>query len=268
MSFSSDNFFWYNVPGWSELGLAVPNWGKMERTQNGEIRYLTEVVGRNLQAIMFHPDTRLTSPPTLNTLTRIHKLCTRFREIITARMVKEGVGELYAPESSHAMPAAEEFVVFPTPFFTVRNRWLKEYSQLILLCLTECMQDQENARPMQISQAFASRVSPFIQRVYKLMATELLKVPEADAEKPDFTLSSAQLAAYAPSQWFTSTELIDVGAKPEEVSTEEDRTVLQAGIAVSMLPKLPFWPASYNVQGTGIANSQPASSAFPGPASP
>lgn len=267
MSFGNDNFFWYNVPGWEDQGLAVPNWGNMERTQNSEIRYLTEVVGRNLQAIMFHPDTRLTSPPTLNTLTRIHKLCTRFRDIVSARMVREGVGELYQPESQHAMPAAEEFVVFPVPFFTVRNRWLKEYCQLILLFLTESMQDQENARPLQISEAFAKRVSPYIQRVYKLMATELLRVPEADAEKPDFTISAAQLAAYAPSQYFTATELIDVAAKPEEVSTELDRTVLQAGIPISRLPKLPYWPESYNVKGTGISAAA-SSSSFPSAAGP
>src|SRR3990172_8102567 len=116
MPFTHDAFLWYNAPGWEKLGLAVPNWGQNERTQNQEVRYLTEVIGRNLQAILFSADARLTSPPTLNTVTKVHKLCTRFREIIAARMVREGVGELNI-EAAHAMPAPEPFIVFPTPYF-------------------------------------------------------------------------------------------------------------------------------------------------------
>ncbi len=74
---TNDAFLWYNVSNWGKYGLAVPYFSNDTQSQNDTIRYLTDVVGRNLQAILWHPDARLRTPPSINTLTRIHKLCTR-----------------------------------------------------------------------------------------------------------------------------------------------------------------------------------------------
>ena len=84
---TNDAFRWYNVGAWSNYGLAVPNFSNDTQSQNDTIRYLTDVVGRNLQAILWHPDARLRTPPSINTLTRIHKLCTRARSILASRAV-------------------------------------------------------------------------------------------------------------------------------------------------------------------------------------
>ncbi len=47
-------------------------------------------------------------------------------------------------------------------------------------------------------------------------------MPLADASKPDFTLSDTQLAAYNPSAWFTSTEMVDTVAPLDDWPTEDD----------------------------------------------
>lgn len=66
----NDAFLWYNVGDWGRFGLAIPNFSNDTKSQNDTIRYLTDVVGRNLQAILWHPDARLRTPPSINTLTR------------------------------------------------------------------------------------------------------------------------------------------------------------------------------------------------------
>jgi len=83
----TDAFLWYNVGEWGRYGLAIPNFSNDTRSQNDTIRYLTDVMGRNLQAILWHPDARLRTPPSINTLARIHRLCTRARSILASRAV-------------------------------------------------------------------------------------------------------------------------------------------------------------------------------------
>ena len=239
-----DALLWYNVPPWSKYGLAVPNFSDDTKSQNDTIRYLTDVMGRNLQAILWHPDARLRTPPSINTLTRIHKLCTRARSILAGRAVAASTPNL---ETAHALPAPEEFLVYPTPYFRVRNQWLKQYAGLTLLALTEAMQHQENAKPIEISEAFAGLIGQYVHRVYRLMATELFRVPLEDAAKPDFTLTDQQLAAYNPAAWFTSTEMIDTVPPHEDVPTEDDLEVLTSGIPISHLPLLGRWPTGPQV---------------------
>jgi len=126
--FQSDATLWYNVGDWAPLGLAVPNWSDDTESKNGNIRYLLDVMGRNLQAVMFHDDALLRTPPSINTLTRIHKLCTRARDIMASRAVPENELDM---ESAHAEPAPEVHLVYPTPYFGVRNQWMKDYCGLI-----------------------------------------------------------------------------------------------------------------------------------------
>ena len=255
---NNDAFLWYNVGDWGRFGLAIPNFSNDTKSQNDTIRYLTDVVGRNLQAILWHPDARLRTPPSINTLTRIHKLCTRARSILASRAVPANILNM---ETAHALPAPEEFLVYPTPYFKVRNQWLKQYAGLMLLGLTEAMQHQENARPLEISEGFSGLIGQYVHRVYRLMATELFRIPLADATKPDFTITEEQLAGYNPSAWFTTTELIDTVAPLDDWPTEDDLEVLTNGIPISHLPVLGRWPSgpSGNV---GSGTSIPASESF------
>lgn len=248
MPTTHDAFLYYNVGDWSKYGLAVPNWSNDTHSQNDTIRYLTQVMGRNLQAIMLHADARLSTPPSVNTLTRIHKLCTRARSILSSRAVAAGTPNM---ESMHAIPAAEVFLVYPTPYFKVRNQWLKQYCGLILLALTEAMQHQENAKPIEISEAFAGLVGQYVQRVYRLMAIELFRVPDEAASAPDFTLTDAQLSGYNPGAWFTSTEMIDTVPSLVDWPTEDVLYPLTQGIPITHLPQLGAWPSSVPENGTG-----------------
>ena len=259
----TDALLWYNVGDWGRYGLAIPNFSNDTRSQNDTIRYLTDVMGRNLQAILWHPDARLRTPPSINTLTRIHKLCTRARSILASRAVAAATPNM---ETAHALPAPEEFLVYPTPYFRVRNQWLKQYAGLILLAMTEAIQHQENARPLEISQAFSGLIGQYVQRVYRLMATELFRVPVADASKPDFTLSDEQLGAYNPSAWFTTTEMLDTVSPLEDWPTEDDLQVLTDGIPISQLPLLGRWPnGPVGAAGSASATTPPADSFAPSP---
>ena len=255
----TDAYLWYNVGDWGRYGLAIPNFSNDTRSQNDTIRYLNDVMGRNLQAILWHPDARLRTPPSINTLTRIHKLCTRARSILASRAIPSATLNL---ETAHALPAPEEFLVYPTPYFKVRNQWLKQYAGLMLLSLTEAIQHQENARPLEISQAFSGLIGQYIHRVYRLMATELFRVPTEDAAKPDFTLTDEHLTSYNPSAWFTSTEMLDTVPSLEDWPTEDDLSVLTDGIPISQLPLLTRWPNGPIANSGSAAGARVASDSF------
>lgn len=257
MAFRNDAFLWYNVPGWAELGLAVPNFGDDKASQNGTIRYLVEVTGRNLSAIMWHQDARLRVPPSINTLTRLHKLCTRARDILAGRQVPAGKLNM---ESAHAVPAPESFLIYPVPYFKVRNPWLKEYCGYTLLALTEAMQHTENAKGIEISMDFSGMFGQYMRRIYKLMCTELLKIPASAAEDPGFTLTEEQLGAYDPSKYFTSTELIDTVPDTLSIPTEDDLQVLTDGIPAINLPPLTTWPTTLTPAGSVSNQTNPTSS--------
>jgi len=257
----NDAFLWYNVGDWSGYGLAVPNFGDDQTSQNDTIRYFTDIIGRNLQGIMWHTDSRLATPPSINTLRRIHKLCVRARNLFAGRAVPSGTNNM---ESAHAIPSPEEFRVYPVPYFTVRNQWMKQYCGLILLSLTEAMQHSENARPLEISEAFAGQISQYIQRVYRTMAVELFQVPLDAANAADFTLTDEQLAAYNPAAWFTSTELVDTVPDLANWPTEDDLQLLTDGLPVSQLPVLGRYPAGTSSTGSssGSASSNSAATSF------
>ena len=256
MATGSDAFLWYNVGGWADYGFAVPNCSNDMTSQNGTIRDLAAVMGRNLQGILLHPDSRLRVPPSINTITRMHKLCTRARSILASRAVPDNVLKM---ETAHALPSPEDFLVFPCPYFRVRNSWMKSYAELTLLAITEAMQHQENARPLEISTAFAGQIGQYIQRVYRMVAVELLRVPFEEANKPDFTITETQLKSYNPSDWFTSTEMIDVVPRLDNWPTEDDLELLTNGIPVSQLPSLNRWPSGGPMMVSASSGGAPAS---------
>jgi hypothetical protein len=261
MPTTSDAFLWYNVGQWADYGLAVPNWSDDNKSQNGAIRDLVQIVGRNMQAIMWHTDARMSTPPSINTLSRVHRLCVRARQLLANAAVAPATPFM---EPAHALPAPEEFLVYPVPYFRDKNAWMKRWCGLALLALTESMQHQENARALEISTAFAGLVGQYIQRIYRDMATTLLMVPIADAGKADFTLTDAQLAAYDPSKWFTSTELIDTVPDLQSWPTEDRLRVLTDGIPIGYLPNLGPYPESGGIPSSGTT-TPPTASFMPAP---
>lgn len=257
MAFSNDAFLWYNTPGYETLGLAVPNFGNDKGTQNQSILELTQMIGRNMQNIMFHTDASLRTPPSINTIYRITKLCKRGRDLLSGRAIPSGTPNM---ESMHAVPAYEQFLVYPTPYFKVRNIYLKAYCGLMLTALTECFQHQENAKAIEISENFAGLIGQYIRRVYKRVGVELLAIDPAKFDDPKFNIADSDLAAYNPSAYFTSTEMIDT--VPEEINrpTEDDIEPITNGIPVDQLPAMTRYPGTSG-QASGATNGQSSSSA-------
>ena len=237
----TDATLWYNIGPWAEYGLALPNWGDDTHTQNATIAELVTLTGRNLQRIMFDDDARLTTPPSVNTLMRVHRLIVRARNIIGGRAVAPGVPMM---ESAHANPAPEVFKVHPTPLYLVRNPYLKRWAGFALMALTEMMQHTENVRPIEISTDFGGLIGQYFERIYRNMAVELLRIPKELAETPGFVLADENFAAYNPAEWHTSTEMIDTVAPHVSEPTEDTLKPLTDGIPVTSLGQLPHWPGS------------------------
>jgi len=239
MAFSNDAVLWYDVGDWKPLGLAVPNFGNDRLTLNGIVLDFVHTMGRSLQAVMFGTDARLSVPPSIGTLVDIHKLCLAARSHLSSRAIpfnQKGI------KPSHSLPAPEEFRVFPAPYFHVRNRWLKRYSGFVLLAITEAVQHQENARPLEISDYFSGLIGQYLHRLYRDMSVDLFRVPVDEARALDFTLSQEQLLSYDPAKWFTETEMIDTVPDIHSIPTEDDLKPLTDGIPVSQLPSLYPWP--------------------------
>jgi hypothetical protein len=268
-TFKTDQALWYNVGVWGELGYAVPNFGDDPTTLNDGIHYLTTVVGRNLSAVMHHPDCDLRTPPSINTLTRLHKLILRARQILSGRDVAPGEPDM---ESVHTSPATMVHLIYPVPYFKVRNHHLKQYCGLILNALAEMMQHTENRKPYEISTRFSGMTGQYFHRVYRLMATELFGIDPEKAKALDFTLTDADLKAYDPGKWFTSTEMIDTVSPLHLVPTEDDLVVLTDGIPATQLVGLSAYPSGAAINagiigGAATANATSAA-AFAAPPAP
>jgi hypothetical protein len=238
---NTDAVLWYNVGQFGELGYAVPNYSDDIGSLNPTIIDLVNLVGRNLFHIMHHEDADLTVPPSINTVRRVHKLYLRFGQLVTARAVPIGETNF---ETQHVQPAGEVFKVYPVPYFLVRNKFMRRWSELVLMMLAESMQHTENRKTMEISTRFAGQVGKYMTRLYTTLATDLFGKTREQAAVPGFVLTEEELAAYDPSEYFTSTELIDTVPHLGHVFTEDRLEVLSSGIPVTSLPVLQPWPTN------------------------
>jgi len=246
MAFGTDQILWYNNGVWGELGYGVPNFGDNSVTLNAGIGYLVSVMGRNLSGIMHaNPDVDLRTPPSITTLTRVHKLIVRARQIMAGRAVPPATP---AMEAVHATPAQQDFLIYPVPYFRVRNPWIKEWCGLTLTALGEAMQHTDNRKSFDFSTDFSGLVGQYLHRLYRLMASELFGVTPEAAAALDFTLTDEQLKSYDPGKWFTSTEMVDTTAPPYRVATEDDLRVLTDGIPASLLVNLTFYSSGGTVE--------------------
>lgn len=262
---NSDAILWYSVGEFGEAGYAVPNWSDDIHSLNPGIHALTELIGRNLFNIMHHEDADLRTPPSINTLKRIHRLYVRASQVIAARSVAPHVENM---ETLHVTPSEETFLVFPVPFFKVRNPQMKTWCRLALTLLSECFQHTENRREVEISTAFGGMIGQYLSRIYTMMATEMFGKTTAEVTASGFLLTDADFGSYDPSKWFTSTEMSDTVPNFQRVFTEDRRSVLSEGIPVTQLPKLGTWPgnqpaSSINQSGTQGTAPAPTTPLFP-----
>jgi len=77
------------------------------------------------------------------------------------------------------------------------------------------------------------------------MAIELFGKTREAAMAPGFLLTDADLAAYDPSKFFTSTEMVDTVPRLDRVFTEDRLELLAEGIPVTELPAdIGPWPTN------------------------
>jgi len=238
---TTDAVLWYDVGLYGKLGYGVPNASNDIGSLNPNIIDLTNLIGRNLFLVMHHEDTDLSSPPSVNTLLRIHQLYKRCAQIITARAIAPGTPNL---ETEHVTPAGEVFRVWPIPYFKVRNTFLKRSAGWIMILLGECFQHNENRKSIEISTTFGAMVGKYMDRVYRGMAMEMFGKTLAEASAPNFLLQPADFTAYNPSAYFTSTEMIDPVPALDNVLTEDRKAFLHMGIPLTELPKLKPYPTN------------------------
>lgn len=238
---NTDAPLWYNVGVFGEAGYAVPNWSNDVGALNPNVVEYVDLAGRNLFAIMHHEDVDLRTPPSINTLKRVHRLYVRSANLLMGRAVPSGEDNL---EAAHFRPAGDVFRVYPIPYFKVRSPYMKRWASWVLMSISEAMQHTEARREIEISTAFAGHVLKFLKRVYTNMAIELFGVERGLALADGFSLSDADFAAYDPSKWFTSTELVDTVPRLDRVFTEDRLELLAEGIPVTELPALGPWPAN------------------------
>jgi hypothetical protein len=238
---NTDAVLWYNVGQFGQLGYGVPNPSDDPGSLNPGILDLVRLAGRNLFYIMHHEDVDLTIPPSINTVRRLHKLYVRLAQILASRSVPPGELNM---ETKHVQPAGEIFLVYPIPFFKVRNAFLKRWAELIMMMIAEAMQHTENRKSMEISTAFAGQIGQYMHRVYMSMAAELFGKTREAVHAEGFILTEEELASYDPSKFFTSTEMIDTVPHLGHVFTEDRLSVISAGIPVTSLPELQPWPTN------------------------
>lgn len=238
---NTDAVLWYNVGQFGQLGYGVPNPSDDPGSLNPAIVDFVNLTGRNLFHIMHHEDVDLRIPPSINTIRRIHKLYIRLGQILQSRAV--GPGELNM-ETQHVQPAGEVFRVYPIPYFKVRSPFLKRWAELIMIMMSEAMQHTENRKSMEISTTFAGQVGQYMTRLYRNMATELFGKSRTEVQADGFILTEADLAAYDPSTFFTSTEMIDTVPHLGHVFTEDRLSIISDGIPVTSLPELQPWPTN------------------------
>jgi len=238
---NTDAVLWYNVGEFGDLGYGVPNPSDDPGSLNPGIIDFVNLAGRNLFRMMHHHDVDMMTPPSINTVRRIHKLYIRLTQILESRAVPPGELNM---ETTHIQPAGEIFKVFPVPFFQVRNLFLRRQAELVMMMISEAMQHTENRKNMEISTDFAGTVGQYMTRVYRNLATELFGKTRAEVRVEGFVLSEEDLLAYDPSKFFTSTEMVDTVPHLGHVFTEDRLSVISAGIPVSSLPELMPWPTN------------------------
>lgn len=241
---TTDAILWYNVGIYGELGYGIPNPSNDIGSLNPNILEFTDIVGRNLFAIMHHEDIDMTVPPSVDTLYSIHQLVKRARQIIAARVLDYSDPAL---QVHHVTPAGEVFKVYPVPYFKVRNPWLKKWAGLTMYMLAEMFQHTQNRRTMEIYTDFGAMMGKYLTRIYHQMAAEMFGKTQADLT-PDFILTEEDFNSYNPSAFFTPTEMIDTVPSLDNVFTEDRKRKLASGLPLTELPKLEPYPT--NLMGT------------------
>lgn len=261
--FGTDRVLLYDVDPWNRLGFGVPNFGSVSAVNPGSIdtigtlntalHSLADEVAIQQLFIMTHVDATRTQAPSRNTIERLGKMLNRVQSVLAGRQME--TNEQLA-ESGHYRPAPKIWQIHPVPYFDgfVRNHWLAEYNEYVMIALTNFYQHSDNNIELEVTKKFAQDVYQYFALIKKRMGYELLKIPLADLEKPDFVFTAAHYEAYLPNDVVTNIEALDGPGNLFAIPTEVDLRALLKGIPANLiLPFLKQYPIGPIPGATGLS---------------
>lgn len=211
----ANSILFYNNGIFATRGYATPFLSPANLTTcNRDVKYLVNTFGQLLSGIMQMPDVWVAAAPPRIFLQTVAKAVDRFRTIVAARMNPDGQN---SQRPASIAPTQEPFLIFPVPYFYVRNPYATQWCWDALMALSEAMKHHTNAYPRGISSDLASIMSQYTEDIYRQIAIELLgKTPPAalpnGSPAPVPTLVDADYASYSPATVFSAVERADQGA--------------------------------------------------------
>lgn len=220
--FDTDEVLWYNNGKFGQAGYAIPNPVGKTWTNNTVIYGLVQVVGRNLFELMHREDAKFYDAPHKQFWFDLHQLILTARKRLADRM--RDPADSNGLVTKHVNPAPKVFLVYPVPFFGERIRQpdIREYCELCLLMLSECMQHSDNERISYITPAFAGTIGKYLQEILALFATKYFAKTREQAYAADFKLVDMDFIDYAPSKVLTSVEMTEERPPVQWWPTEND----------------------------------------------
>lgn len=265
--FGSDRVLLYDVDPWNKLGFGCPNFGNNHGTLNHAVWGLADQIGRMQLGIMTNVDAQRSQYPSVNTVVRIGKMYNRIRAVFAGRMKTADQARL---EEGHATANAMPWNIHPVPFFVpglVRNHFLAEYNRLTMFALTNLYQHSDNNLALTVTAEMAMHVMQYFAEIKRLVAIELLGLPRAQVDTPEFTFTDDLYANYA--NITNQIPHIEALASPGPIDqrlTEDDLKPLYDGIPSTIIyPLLKAYPVGDNGLGD-VDQPLPNASAAPGTA--
>jgi hypothetical protein len=236
--FGSDRPLLYDVEPWNRLGFAVPNFGDNVGTLALPIWALADEIARSQLFVMTRIDAQRTQPPSRNNVERIGKLINRVQSILVARM--KTYSDLRV-EEGHASADLRPWQIHPVPFFSsaiVRNHWLAEYNNLVMIGLTNIYQHSDNNLALTVTEKLATDVWVYFREIQILLGTELLLLPPEVVKADGFLFTTEHFDAYDPTKVVVNYEPLDTPGPIQSRSTEDDLRPLFEGYPANLIQHL------------------------------
>jgi hypothetical protein len=270
----TNSIMWYDNGRFGEIGYAVPYIAANKMYSNNEsVLGLVNKMGSLGFAIMHQPDCLVATPPTIFFLRSVGKAIDRINTILAAETIPSGQTE---QRTVAVAPTPECFLIYPVPYWRVRNRWIKRWCKYYLLALAEAMKHQDNVFSLSIHPDLAGIVQMYTQMIYQQVAVEFLNVPLATVQAPGFVITDAMYSAYSPNSVFLLSERVDTGAPLTWNLATEDLDQFAQGVAAPLITAfLKDWPVPFvdpdpdatNIGapiGTSSVTSQPSTATIGG----
>lgn len=253
MAFGTDSVQIYDVDPWNGLGFGVPTFGGDNvATLNRPLHSLTDEIGKLQLFLMTHIDASRHQPPSKNTIQRLGKLVNRCQAVLAGRKKEYNESRL---EEGHASPSHLIWNIHPVPYFTshiLKNKWLKEYNDLLMILLTNAYQHSDNALALTITSDLAKDLYQYVREIKLRLGTELLNIDIEDLKKDSFQFGDSHYDKYAPEIFTTRIESLDRATSVLHLPTEDDLYPLLVGIpATIILPNLKPFPIGIVPGATG-----------------